>query len=178
MIEKYCAVLCKIKLMFTSVNCCELLNGSPAFIKSIFAFDYETIGDTIISGSSTRYGVGSGNLLTVVESKENGAVSVLFEMEFEVKIVVLAWDQSEECLVVGDSSGTLHLVTSGGTLLFSKKLPLSGGIVSLNAKFSFSNLKDYVPFQIMSCSSAFSLFLTRRRTTYRRCWPPSVTGLF
>lgn len=160
----------KIKLMATSVNCCELLNGNQAFIKSAFAFDHETNGDAIISGASTRYGVGSETLLTVVElSDESGEFSVLFEMEFEAKIVALAWDQSEECLVVGDSNGTLHLVTSGGSLLFSKKLHLSGEFVFLSANCSLFKSSDCSTFQTMSNSSVFNLFPSRKRTTYKHC---------
>lgn len=53
---------------------------------------------------------------------EAQSVEILVETELDTPIVALEWDVSELCVVVGDDSGSLHLFTRAGQLLFSKKI--------------------------------------------------------
>lgn len=57
--------------------------------------------------------------------------TVIVETELESSIVSVGWDLTDSCVVVGDVSGTLHLFTKEGTLLFSKKILSTAGIFQL-----------------------------------------------
>jgi hypothetical protein len=46
----------------------------------------------------------------------------IIDLEFDGNILILCWDQQERCLIVADDNGSLHLVTTSGQILFSKKI--------------------------------------------------------
>jgi hypothetical protein len=57
------------------------------------------------------------------DSTTTGASSdEIIDLEFDGNILILCWDQKERCLIVADDNGSLHLVTTAGQILFSKKI--------------------------------------------------------
>jgi hypothetical protein len=62
---------------------------------------------------STISDVGNGN-------RKNS--NIIVETELDHRITSLGWDLSDSCVVAADISGTLHLFTTEGVLVFSKKI--------------------------------------------------------
>lgn len=61
----------------------------------------------------------SGASLTIAGKAAGGIIA---ELEFDVSPTVACWDGTGSSIVVGDSDGTLHLVSGAGVVVFSKKM--------------------------------------------------------
>ena len=96
---------------------------NPCEVSAHFPLEDASIESGIIfAGHGIIKALSSGNALTLFSVSETAVVSVLAELEFDHDVVALEWDENEECLIAGDSSGTLHMITSEGTVLLSKTL--------------------------------------------------------
>ena len=65
------------------------------------------------------------SLLSTISDVGNGNrrnSNVIVETELDHRITSLGWDLSDSCVVAADISGTLHLFTTEGVLVFSKKI--------------------------------------------------------
>ena len=49
-----------------------------------------------------------------------------YSLEFDNNISALCFDPTGACVIVGDTSGYLHFVTSSGSLIFSHQISSSG----------------------------------------------------
>ena len=49
------------------------------------------------------------------------------ETELDYRITALGWDLTDSCVVAADITGTLHLFTTDGILVFSKKIVAKSG---------------------------------------------------
>lgn len=55
-------------------------------------------------------------------TSNNRNSNIVVETELDYRITALGWDLSDSCIVAADISGTLHLFTKEGVLVFSKKI--------------------------------------------------------
>lgn len=78
----------------------------------------------LVCASSTTLALSVENALSLYEVDPCAAelADPLIEVDFDHDVVSLAWDLSESCLVVGDSGGSVHLLTASGLIVFSKKI--------------------------------------------------------
>ena len=78
----------------------------------------------LVCASSSNLALSVENALSLYEVDPCAAelVDPLIEVDFDHDVVSLAWDLSESCLVVGDSGGSVHLLTASGLIVFSKKI--------------------------------------------------------
>jgi hypothetical protein len=105
--------------------------GFPAFsgvvAEECFRVDREDAeqreDDNQLLCSCSKYSViASGCALSIFNSSQMNADQAVAEIELEAAVVCVTWDLTDSCMIVGDASGTLHLVTTEGALLFSKKV--------------------------------------------------------
>lgn len=82
----------------------------------------EVVRHNIVCTSNTTLALSIENSLSLYEVGPLQLSDPLIEVDFDHDIVSLAWDLSESCLVVGDCGGSVHLVTSNGLIMFSKKI--------------------------------------------------------
>ncbi len=108
--------------MSTTASCTELLSNVGNFTEVCNVLDTEVAYTSKICGSLKYTAVSSSTTLTILNLQE-GKNAVIAEIDFDFELVSNAWDISSECVVVGDAASSIHLVTSEGSLLFSKKLP-------------------------------------------------------
>lgn len=104
------------------------------FTKEIMSLNTETNQENnipIISSCSKFIAVTIQHTLSVynIDLSINNH-ETLFEIEFDENILCITWDVTESCLILGDASGSLHLITCDGNLLFSKKV--------INGKYKFN----------------------------------------
>lgn len=77
----------------------------------------------IVSSTAKFQAVCSGTALTIyANSSTFSEDAIQSDLEFDHELIGACWDLSEECVVVADVSGSLHLVTPNGKVLFSKKI--------------------------------------------------------
>jgi len=76
----------------------------------------------IVCASTTTLALSIENSLSLYEVGPAELADPRSEVDFDHDVVFMAWDLSESCLVVGDSGGSVHLVTANGLLVFSKKI--------------------------------------------------------
>jgi hypothetical protein len=91
------------------------------------------------------------NCLTIAKLSEQS--DEIIDLEFESSISIISWDSRGRCLILADTDGSLHLITSKGQILFSKKittgfLPLLSPSVSLSLTLSLSLLDHLSEFSI------------------------------
>ena len=69
------------------------------------------------------------NTLTIINaaSSSTKSVSESLDVEFENDIEAICWGGNGQCLIVGDSSGVIHFLTTGGDVLYSRRI--------MNSKF-------------------------------------------
>jgi hypothetical protein len=87
------------------------------------------------------------NCLTI--SKLSTQSEEIIDLEFESNINIISWDSRGRCLILADAEGSLHLITSKGQILFSKKIttgksfahPLLAIIASSSCFFEQRTLK-------------------------------------
>ncbi|KAJ1440254.1 hypothetical protein B484DRAFT_476719 [Ochromonadaceae sp. CCMP2298] len=105
--------------------------GFPAFsgvvAEECFRMDREDAeqrnDDSQLLCSCSKYSVvASGCALSIFNASQMNADQAVAEIELNASVVCVTWDLTESCMIVGDASGTLHLVTTEGSLLFSKKV--------------------------------------------------------
>lgn len=106
-------------------NCSELLSGLHSFVDEVCSVPTEKVQRIIVANVHEYSAVCNGVTLTILKSS-SGETTIVSEVDFEEELVSVCWDNLGNCVVVGDSSGTLHLVLTDGSLLFSKKLPVGG----------------------------------------------------
>lgn len=99
-------------------NNCSLSTNFGALTKPPFNLDVESVAEHCPIRLDRR-AVCSGAILTLLNDESN---NILYDIEFDSDIIMSTWDKSEHCIVLADNSGSLHLVTDKGTLLFSKKI--------------------------------------------------------
>ncbi len=114
----------------TVLSCTELFSGLQNFTEISAKLNIDSSNHIKFSTVNSSVVVWSGTALTILNIQLND-VEVVAEIDFESEVVASCWDSFAECVVVGDVSGTMHLVTSEGSLIFSKKLPLNGWLVKM-----------------------------------------------
>ena len=82
----------------------------------------EATSYNLVCASSTILALSVENSLSLCEVGPAELADPLIEVDFDHELVSLAWDLSESCLVVGDSGGSVHLLTASGLIVFSKKI--------------------------------------------------------
>jgi hypothetical protein len=82
----------------------------------------ESCSDNLLCSASNFRIVCSGSVLYLYKSDKFNSNGMVKEMEFDSTIDSVTWDATECCFVVGDRAGSVHLVTSEGAILFSKKI--------------------------------------------------------
>ena len=110
--------------MASFYNSSEILSGLHSFVSEVCSIPSERVDSPIISNALGHSAICNGVTLTVLDTSADARI--VSEVDFESELISVSWDAGGECVVVGDSGGTLHLVLSDGSLLFSKKLPIGG----------------------------------------------------
>ena len=89
----------------------------------------------------------AGNELSIlaIANVHDKKSAVIVETELEHPITTLEWDLSDSCVVVSDNSGTLHLFTNDGILVFSKKIVSKTGAI-ISHSFRKSHLTYFIYF--------------------------------
>jgi hypothetical protein len=101
----------------------------------VFAVQSEVISQPLLSSVLKYTAICNGSTLTILLNVENKGMTTIAEMDFENTILAITWDKTAGCIVLGDSAGALHLITSDGSLLFSKKLPIPGSLFTMRSYF-------------------------------------------
>ncbi len=63
-----------------------------------------------------------GSLVTLIDSKASGEDVVIAELEFDQSIIVMCFEPTGSLVVLGDSAGSIHFVTTQGLLVYSKRV--------------------------------------------------------
>jgi len=70
----------------------------------------------------TLTAIGCGQILTILSKQSSSSLSsdIIADIEFDYDIVTITWHSNGLCLLIGDSNGSVHFVTSQGSLVFSR----------------------------------------------------------
>ena len=122
------------------MNVLDVFPPAQEFVSEAFSFN---VGDDQeVREEGEREGEGEGRESVVMANSKCGTFSavamdctlavvnksgpehdkIICEVDFDHVIQEIAWDFTSQCIVIGDASGCLHLVTKDGTVLFSKNL--------------------------------------------------------
>lgn len=71
------------------------------------------------------------------ELDNDSKYELISELEFDYELQVISWDKNGQCIIIGDSNGSLHFITSTGSLIFSRRVIPNTNHINNNISFLY-----------------------------------------
>jgi hypothetical protein len=88
---------------------------------------------------SNLLAISNSCILSIFKSKIDNDLKyeLISELEFDYEIQVISWDNNGQCIIIGDSNGSLHFITATGSLIFSRRVTPNTNDIDNYASFLY-----------------------------------------